>query len=342
MGSQALEGKEASVDRRVGSSLVGFRSGTGDSGWWCDGIGLGHSLTGGAPGWPGIGPVDFRPVASDDFDDLEEPRPDASNGESQHVGSSPVRKSVEAHGGGTDQSLDEGSEVESGEDASIDPAGEPTVLESSADLLARMSSGDVGDGDLAVSPIFRRERPRLLKGRFGRAASGSVPNVDRSIASTSASSAPMGGYRVRRVRRLVRHIEPWSVLKVCLVFYLCVWGLLVIATRMLWSAAEEAGTISKVESFIEELFALETFAFDSAQIFRIFVLGGLVFVVGGIGVTVVLVILFHLISDLTGGIRFTMVEEETAVRQRRLRRGDVLLEASGGTVGQASESDPGE
>ena len=55
-----------------------------------------------------------------------------------------------------------------------------------------------------------------------------------------------------------------------------------------------------------------------------------------------LVILFNLISDLTGGIRFTMVEEETAVRQRRLRRGDVPLEASGGTVGQASESSLGE
>ena len=280
-------------------------------------------------------------MASDDFDDLEEPRPDASNGESQNVGSPPVRKSVEAHGGGTEQSLDGGPEAESGEHASINPAGESTALESSADLLARMSGGDVDD-DLDVSPIFRRERPRLLKGRFGRAASAPLPNVDQSIASAPASSAPMGGYRVRRVRRLVRHIEPWSVLKVCLVFYLCVWGLLVIATRMLWSAADEAGTISKVESFIEELFALETFTFDSAQIFRIFVLGGLVLVVGGIGVTVVLVILFNLISDLTGGIRFTMVEEETAVRQRRLRRGDVLLKASGGPVGQASESGLGE
>jgi len=252
-----------------------------------------------------------------------------------------VRKLVEAHGDEAAQSLDEGSEVESDENVSINPDGEPTALESSADLLARMSSGDVDDGDLDASPIFRRERPRLLKGRFGQASSGPVPNVDQSIASALASTSPVGGYRVRRVRRLVRHIEPWSVLKVCLVFYLCVWGLLVIATRMLWSAAEEAGTISKVESFIEELFALESFVFDSAQIFRIFVLGGLVVVVGGIGLTVVLVILFNLISDLTGGIRFTMVEEETAVRQRRLRRGDVLLETPGGTVGQASDSGQG-
>jgi hypothetical protein len=55
-------------------------------------------------------------------------------------------------------------------------------------------------------------------------------------------------------------------------------------------------------------------------------------VVGGIGITVVLVVLFNLISDLMGGIRFTMVEEETAVRQRRLRRGDVMV----GTVESGS------
>lgn len=216
----------------------------------------------------------------------------------------------------------------------------PTVLESSADLLARMSGGD--DDGLDVAPVFRRERPRLLKARSGRTPSAPVRSGGRRSAPDPAPAASDGGYRVRRVRRLVRHLEPWSVLKVCLVFYLCVWGLLVIATRMLWSAAEEAGTIAKVETFIEELFALETFTFDSEQIFRIFVLGGLVLVVGGIGVTVVLVILFNLISDLTGGIRFTMVEEETAVRQRRLRRGDVVLEAPESGAGPPPGVAPGE
>jgi hypothetical protein len=110
---------------------------------------------------------------------------------------------------------------------------------------------------------------------------------------------------------------------------------------MLWSAADEAGTISKIESFIKELFALESFEFDSAQIFRIFVLGGLVLVVGGIGVTVVLVVLFNLISDLTGGIRFTMIEEETAVRQRRLRRGDVLVDQAAGSGDAGHPPPPG-
>ncbi len=134
------------------------------------------------------------------------------------------------------------------------------------------------------------------------------------------------GYRVRKVRRVLRHIEPWSALKVGLIFYTCVWGLSTIAVRILWNTAEDAGTIQKVESFIEDLFALEVFEFDSEQILRIFFLGGLILVVGGTAITVVLVVLFNLISDLTGGVRFTMIEEETAVRKRKFKSDDNIYE----------------
>tara|TARA_B100000700_G_scaffold118687_1_gene133461 strand:- start:972 stop:1763 length:792 start_codon:yes stop_codon:yes gene_type:complete len=235
-----------------------------------------------------------------------------------------------------------------------DGEGRATVV-SSADLLARAtteadsdfeevdSEEGLGEGyptvDLEAKPTFRGDR------RWNRRTwrpSGLRRDETTAVLQEPGPPTHRRGYRVRRVRRLVRHIEPWSVLKVSLVFYLCVWGLMVIATRMLWSAADEAGTIEKVESFIEELFALETFEFDTSQIFRIFVLGGLVLVVGGIGVTVILVILFNLISDLTGGVRFTMVEEETAVRQRRLRRGDVVVgDRSAGEEVVSSEASSG-
>ena len=134
------------------------------------------------------------------------------------------------------------------------------------------------------------------------------------------------GYRVRKVRRVLRHIEPWSALKVGLIFYTCIWGLSTIAVRILWNTAEDAGTIEKVESFIEDLFALEVFEFDSEQILRIFFLGGLILVVGGTAITVVLVVLFNLISDLTGGVSFTMIEEETAVRRRKLKSNNNIYE----------------
>jgi hypothetical protein len=46
--------------------------------------------------------------------------------------------------------------------------------------------------------------------------------------------------------------------------------------------------------------------------FRAYAVGGLVMVVAATGFTVLLAVLFNLISDLTGGVRVTVVEEETA------------------------------
>jgi len=224
----------------------------------------------------------------------------------------------------------------------VDSEGEPAGLsphtphpQSSADLLAQIASARESDTpDPAVQPAGR-PGGQLFRGglRAGRSPTGrrdvgpgvrkpTRNRLPRVTAGSLVTDTGRGGYRVRRVRRLLRHIEPWSVLKVTLVFYFCVWGLVAISTRMLWGAAEDAGTIAKVEHFVEELFTLETFEFDSGQILRVFTLGGLVLVIGGTGATVVLVVLFNLISDLVGGVRFTMIEEETAVRQRHLRHGD--------------------
>lgn len=126
--------------------------------------------------------------------------------------------------------------------------------------------------------------------------------------------------RARRVRRLVRHIEPWSVLKMSLIFYFCLWVILLIAGVILWRFAVTAGTVENFENFIEELFALETFIFNPDQIFRVSALGGLVMVVAGSGFTVLMAVLFNLISDLVGGVRMTVVEEETArPRPKRTR-----------------------
>jgi len=118
--------------------------------------------------------------------------------------------------------------------------------------------------------------------------------------------------RARKVRRLVRHIEPWSVLKVGLLFNFCMWVVTMVAGVLLWNAAETAGTISDIEQFATEIFALEEFAFEGEQIFRAVALGGLVVAVAGTGFLVLIAILLNLISDLTGGIRVTVVEEETA------------------------------
>ncbi len=127
--------------------------------------------------------------------------------------------------------------------------------------------------------------------------------------------------QARRVRRIVRHIEPWSVLKISIIFYACLWVILMVAGVLLWSLAVSSGTVDNVESFIRDLFALEEFELNPDQIFRGFAFGGLVLVIAGTAFSVLLCVLFNLISDLTGGLRITVIEEESARFRPRRRRG---------------------
>ncbi|MDH3753977.1 MAG: DUF3566 domain-containing protein [Acidimicrobiia bacterium] len=127
--------------------------------------------------------------------------------------------------------------------------------------------------------------------------------------------------QARRVRRIVRHIEPWSVLKISIIFYMCLWVILMIAGVMLWGVAVQSGQVENVENFITDLFALKEFTFNADRIFRGFALAGLVLAIAGTAFNVLLCVLFNLISDLTGGLRITVIEEESArFRPRRQRR----------------------
>jgi hypothetical protein len=122
------------------------------------------------------------------------------------------------------------------------------------------------------------------------------------------------------------------VLKVSLIFYFCLWVILLIAGVILWSFAVSSGTIDNVENFVKELFALESFDFNADEIFRASAIGGLVLVVAGSGFTVLMAVLFNLISDITGGVRFTVVEEETArprPKRTRPRHGARIATPSG-------------
>lgn len=123
-----------------------------------------------------------------------------------------------------------------------------------------------------------------------------------------------GQIRARKVHRIVRRIDPWSVLKVSLLFYLCVWVMAIVAVVLLWGVAVGSGTVASLESFIAEFLAFEEFRFNGDQLFQIFALGGLIGAFVTTAITAILAVVFNLIADLTGGIRFTVVEEESARR----------------------------
>jgi len=119
--------------------------------------------------------------------------------------------------------------------------------------------------------------------------------------------------RVRRVTRVVRHVDTWSVLKISAVFYLTISFVLLVAGVLLWTVAVSTGTVANVERFIRDLFALDTFAFSGGAIFHASWIIGAFLVVGGTGLNVTMAVLFNLISDLVGGLRITVLEEEVVL-----------------------------
>jgi hypothetical protein len=135
--------------------------------------------------------------------------------------------------------------------------------------------------------------------------------------------------RVRRVTRVVRHVDPWSVFKISLVFNLVLYGVLLTAGVLLWNVAYATGTVDNLERFFES-FGWSEFEFDGGEIYHASWIAGLFGVVGLTGATVLAATLFNLITDLVGGIRMTVLEEEVQERtQAPMRRFVVRRPASG-------------
>lgn len=218
------------------------------------------------------------------------------------------------------------------------------------------------------------------------AGSGANPRT-APTPTTAPDVVPTGGsgddgrpprkVRARKVRRVVRHIEPWSVLKISGLFYGALFLIFCVASVLLWGAARASGTVDNVESFITSVGgfgncepvdgaapattttlpgAITTgpvdqldpeggttvpdggsgspappgddedcregeklvgeFKFEDARIFQAFALGGIVLVLAGTAANVVMVLLFNLMSDLTGGVRITVLEEDPVARPR--------------------------
>jgi hypothetical protein len=118
------------------------------------------------------------------------------------------------------------------------------------------------------------------------------------------------------VTRVVRHVDTWSVFKVALVFNLFLYAVCLTAGVMLWQVAQNTGTVDNVERFFES-FGWQTFELHGGEIYHNAWVAGLFAVVGLTGLAVLTATLFNLITDLVGGIRVSVLEEEVVARDDR-------------------------
>ena len=158
-------------------------------------------------------------------------------------------------------------------------------------------------GSRPATPIRRR---RALPRRRRRAASAT-----RRRQLTRRERKQLGRLRARKVKRVVRHIDPWSVLKVSLLFYFCLFIVLDGGRRRAVEPRRGRGHHQRHRELLQgrrrvpDLHA-STASRSSERRFLI----GLILVIAGTGLNVLLAVLFNLISDLVGGIRITVIEEE--------------------------------
>lgn len=115
---------------------------------------------------------------------------------------------------------------------------------------------------------------------------------------------------VRKVRRVLRRVDTWSLFRFAVMLYACAMLVFLVAAVGLWIVATTAGAIPSIEHFITSLFALKKFHFRAGQLFLGLVGMGIVWVLAATLFTTVAGVLYNLISDVVGGIELTVLEEE--------------------------------
>ncbi|MEY4338548.1 MAG: hypothetical protein RLZ14_398, partial [Actinomycetota bacterium] len=111
----------------------------------------------------------------------------------------------------------------------------------------------------ASPPVERIEIPRIVPAEPVVADDLQAAPTERQVVVRKG-----GRPRVRRVTRVVRHVDTWSVFKVSLVFSLFLYAVLLTAGVLLWQVAQNTGTIDNVERFFET-FGWQSFSLKGGE-----------------------------------------------------------------------------
>lgn len=117
---------------------------------------------------------------------------------------------------------------------------------------------------------------------------------------------------VRRVRRIIRKIDAWTVFKVSALLWAVAALAMVLGLVMSWTVIQAAGIPDKITSFLVEITLLgegsEPFG-DNDSFLRLAIFGSIVWAVLGCGLTTLLAVMYNLVSDVVGGVEFVVLEE---------------------------------
>jgi hypothetical protein len=165
------------------------------------------------------------------------------------------------------------------------------------------------------SDLTEREETPRPAGSDGPSEEAGTEIAAGATAPATTNGGPSGGdgasspVQARRVRRILRRIDPWSVLKLSFIFFACMYAVIVVSSLLVWRAAVSAGVVDDVEGFVVDL-GFNDFQFAPEQMLRALLYGGAGMIIVATFLAVLITVLFNLISDLVGGIRVSMIEQQ--------------------------------
>jgi len=128
------------------------------------------------------------------------------------------------------------------------------------------------------------------------------------------SSSRRGAARVAH-RVTVRRVDPRSVLKVSLLFYLAGVMVCLVVGLLLWVVAVLSGAIHGIDHFVEQLFGYQSFSLAAVQVLLGILAIGVLLALLGTAVNVIVAIVYNEVSRHLGGVEVTY-EEGEPVRTR--------------------------
>lgn len=112
---------------------------------------------------------------------------------------------------------------------------------------------------------------------------------------------------VRRVRRIIRRFDPWTVLKVSLVFNAIAALVFVLGLWVMWSLLLQKGIPSAITDLFDQVKI--TFVIEGETWGRVVIFLAIVWAIVATAAMTLGAVLYNLIADLVGGIELTVLEE---------------------------------
>lgn len=160
------------------------------------------------------------------------------------------------------------------------------------------------------APTTNKPRPAPRAGvATEERTNDSRPRFTEALTRMSARpTAARPTHRLIRRDLMVRRVDPWSVLKISLVFYSCMLIIAMLANAVLWAFIARLGLIQQATEIAGALNIALTI--NTGNILQATFLVGVLAVIFMSSANVFLAFLYNLVADLIGGVRIDLAEDE--------------------------------